>query len=168
MWYSYGHMMGGWGAGLAGGGELVALFQLLVAVILGALIGMERSVSGKHVGMRTYALVSLGACLFTVAGELLARQYGGLMALDPSRIASAVVMGIGFIGTGLVVLRDTAHPVGLTSAAGIWVAAGVGIAVAFNLYIIAVGATVLALVVFRGLSAVENRIERRYGDGRQD
>ena len=142
--------------------ELIAVVQLFIATVLGALIGIERSVAGKHAGMRTYALVALGSCLFTLAGELLSANYFG-GALDPSRIAASVVMGIGFIGTGLVVMRDTAHPVGLTTAAGIWVAAGVGVAVAFGFYIIAVGATVLALLIFRTLASVEEKIEEKFG-----
>lgn len=166
MWYSYGHMMGGWAAqGFGSGSEIIALIQLVVAVILGALIGLERSVAGKHVGMRTYALVALGACLFTVAGELLARQYAGVMALDPSRIAAGVVMGIGFIGTGLVVMRDTAHPLGLTTAAGVWVAAGVGVAIGFHLYILGIGATVLSLLIFRSFASLERNFEKKFGEG---
>lgn len=140
------------------GAELLAVVQLFIAAVLGALIGLERSVARKHAGMRTYALVALGACLFTLAGELLSANYAGT-ALDPSRIAASVVMGIGFIGTGLVVMRDTAHPVGLTTAAGVWVAAGVGVSVAFGFYVIAVGATILALLIFRTLASFEEKIE---------
>lgn len=146
---------------LNAGGEIGALYQVLVAALLGALIGVERSIAGKNAGMRTYALVSMGACLLTALSVLVAPRYLGIGDVDPFRIAAAIVMGIGFIGTGLVIHKES-HPIGLTTAAGVWVAAAIGIAVGFNLYLLALNATILTLFIFTALAWVERKIEGRF------
>lgn len=147
---------------LEGVSEISAVYQILVAALLGALIGLERSMAGKDAGMRTYALVSMGACLLTALSVLVAPRYLGIGDVDPFRIAAAIVMGIGFIGTGLVIQRGS-HPIGLTSAAGVWVSASIGIAVGFGLYLLAINATILTLFIFMGLSFVERKLEQRFG-----
>lgn len=143
--------------------ELIAAWRVLVAAILGGLLGLERSLAGKHAGMRTYALVAMGSALFVAAGELLSVwSFGG--ALDPSRIAASVVMGIGFIGSGIAFLHAPSdHPGELTTAAGIWVAAGVGIAVGFGFYVLASLVTLLSIIVFTLLLRAENSLRKRYG-----
>ena len=147
--------------------ELVAAWRVLIAAVLGALLGLERSLAGKHAGMRTYALVSMGSALFVITGVLLdAWNIGG--ALDPSRIAAAVVMGIGFIGSGIAFLHNQKdHPGELTTAAGIWVAAGVGVAAGFGFYVLAAAVTVLSLIVFTILLNAENFLRKRYGTPNQ-
>jgi len=122
-------------------------FQLVLATFLGAIIGIEREVKGKAAGFRTYALVALGACLFTVISI-----YGFNPALsqgfDPSRIASQVVVGIGFIGAGLIFVRGGTVQ-GLTTAAGIWTSAAVGMGVGVRMYSISIFAAFLAVFVLR-------------------
>src|SRR6185437_10948996 len=100
--------------------EATMSWRLIVAAILGTLLGLERSLRGKHAGMRTYALVALGSCLFVVAGTLASFELGMFSGINPLVIAANVVVGIGFIGAGLAVFRGE-HPVELTTATGLWV-----------------------------------------------
>ena len=142
--------------------ELLAMARIFAAALLGTFIGVERSLAGKHAGMRTYALVAMGSALFVVISEFLPiLGYGA--GLDPSRITAAVVMGIGFIGSGLALFSgDAGHRGEITTAAGIWVAASVGIACGFGLYVLAAAATVLAIFIFTVLMRLEISAERRF------
>jgi putative Mg2+ transporter-C (MgtC) family protein len=142
--------------------ELQAVYQLGIATFLGAVLGLERSIAGKRAGMRTYALVAMGACLMTTTSLIVSNSYIGLTSFDPLRVAAAIVMGIGFIGTGVVVFKGN-NLIGLTTAAGLWVAAGLGIAVGFRLYTVAVAAAVLTLVIFWLFIGVENAVEKLFG-----
>jgi len=138
--------------------ELV--WSLLAAAVLGALLGIERSVAGKQAGMRTYALVSMGSCLFVIVGTLSSALLSGAFpGVDPLRIASSIVVGIGFIGSGIALARRDEH-VELTTASGIWVAAGVGMACGFGLYLLAFAATVFTVAIFSVLLTVENKIRK--------
>ena len=121
--------------------------QLTLAVILGGVLGIERRLAGKVAGVRTYALVSLGACLFSLMSKLAFPGFVGTSSFDPSRIASQVVVGIGFLGAGLIVFQKN-RVQGLTTAAGLWVTAAIGMSVAYQLYDVAIFATFLTLVVF--------------------
>ena len=138
--------------------------SLVAATLLGALLGLERSIAGKHAGMRTYALVSLGSCLFvlmgTIASEALLPMFGGV---NPLQIAGSIVIGIGFIGAGLAAMRTEDH-VELTTASGIWVVAGVGMACGFELYGLAVTSTVLGVLIFSVFSRIEHNIRIRFGN----
>jgi putative Mg2+ transporter-C (MgtC) family protein len=126
-----------------------------MAVILGAILGIERNLAGKMAGMRTYALVSLGSALFVTISQMVIAISGEYAAgLDPLRMASQIIVGIGFIGAGLVVLRGS-QLTGITTAAGVWVSAGVGMACGFGLYPIALFATGLTLFVFTVLWIIE-------------
>ncbi len=132
--------------------------QLVLAALLGVVIGTERSVvAQQRAGMRTFALVSLGACIFVLAGEAIDAKYVGLVNFDPARMAAAIVQGIGFIGAGLIFMRgDAVH--GITTAAGLWVAASLGVLVAFKLYALAIFAAALTLGIFFGLWYLERMI----------
>ncbi len=141
--------------------EVEIITRLVVAVILGACMGLERSLAGKHAGMRTYALVSLGSALFTVAGLVASYQLTSFTGVNPLQIAASIVIGIGFIGSGLA-LR-TEHAAEITTASGIWLVAAVGMAAGFGYYAVALASTVLGLLVFTILSKLENRLRRRYG-----
>ncbi len=134
--------------------------RLLAAMFFGSLLGLERTVARKRAGLRTYALVSLGAALFVTIGDLVARlaPAASQVQFDPLRIASQVVVGIGFLGAGLIVFKDTKLS-GLTTAAGLWVAAGIGLACGFELYILALMATLLTLFVFVILWFLEAKIK---------
>lgn len=139
--------------------------KLLLAMLLGAIVGTERSViAHQPAGTRTFGLVSLGACLFVIVGSFVDTNYIGVVNLEPMQIASAVITGIGFIGGGLIIFhRDSLH--GVTTAAGLWIAAALGIATGFGLYSIAVFATILALIMFSGMWYVENRFKRWFSNG---
>jgi len=139
---------------------------LLVAALLGAMLGLERSLAGKHAGMRTYALVSLGSCLFVVLGTLASIQLSFFPGVNPLQIASSVVIGIGFIGSGLAVFRGE-HPVELTTATGIWVAAGVGMACGFGFYLLATAATIISIGIFSVLLKFENALRARWTNAKE-
>ncbi len=117
--------------------------RLLLAVALGAGIGYQRERSNKPAGLRTHALICLGSALFAVVGI-----FGFGEGADPSRVAAAVVTGIGFIGAGVIVrgLREE-HVVGLTTAASIWVTAAIGLACGVGMYLIAFIIAVITVVV---------------------
>lgn len=132
--------------------------RLLVATLLSAIVGMERERLERGAGLRTHAMVGLGAALFMVLSAFGFHDILGTpnVALDPSRMAAQIVSGIGFLGAGLIIFqREEVR--GLTTAASVWVVAAVGAAVGAGLYLVAVATTVLALLVLAGLRPVENR-----------
>ncbi len=141
---------------------LSIFIQLLTAVILGLVLGAERSIAGKSAGMRTYALVSLGSALLVITALIVTTQYLGKVNFDPMRMASSIVTGIGFIGAGLILFRQNLLR-GLTTAAGLWIAAGVGIAVGFGLYTIAIFTTILTLFVFTAVWFIEAKLKVHFG-----
>ena len=111
--------------------------------------------------MGTYAMVSLGSCLFVVVGTLSALQLSMFPGLNPIQIAASIVIGIGFIGAGLSALHGE-HPE-LTTASGIWVAAGVGMAAGFGFYSVATASVILGLIIFWFFAKLEHRMSERYG-----
>ena len=130
--------------------DLEALTRLVVAMVLGSIIGIERYTDGKSAGMRTLGLVSLGSALFVTSS--IGFGHG---AVDTSRIAAQVVVGVGFLGAGIV-LQTQKGPKNLTTAAAVWVTSAIG------WWATAIGGTVLALVALRGLEPLEKKyIPRR-------
>ena len=129
--------------------------KLFLAAILGVLVGTERAIAGKQAGSRTFSLVALGSCLFVLIGSFVNNAYTGVVDFQPTLMASAIITGVGFIGAGLIVIHGDA-PRGITTAAGLWVSAAVGVAVGFGMYSIAVFTTVLTLIIFTGLWFLEN------------
>jgi len=125
---------------------LFSTLKLIVAGVLGGLIGYERETDSKPAGFRTMILVSMGSCLFTIASINIAQTGDGLF--DPGRIASGIVTGIGFLGAGAI-LRSSGQVLGLTTAASIWLVAAVGMAVGMGMYGEALLATVIGFVVLR-------------------
>lgn len=117
--------------------ELSKLLNLLLAALLGFAIGFERKLRFKEAGIRTHMIVCVGSALLTVVGK-----YAFDGANDASRIAAQIVSGVGFLGAGIIMLRGKKMR-GLTTAAGIWSAAGVGMACGSELWIVAIGATAL-------------------------
>ncbi len=132
--------------------------KLLMAILLGGLIGFERTRAGKVAGARTYALVSMGSALFVIVSQLVSERFLGTITFDPLRVASQIVVGVGFLGTGMIIFQDN-KLIGLTTAAGLWVAAGIGMAVGFGLYEVALIASLLTLFVFIVLWYVEQLVE---------
>ncbi len=145
--------------------NILVFGKLLLATVLGLLLGIERTVAHKSAGMRTYALVTLGSALFVSIGELLNALYLQLPAFNPAFIAGNVIVGIGFIGTGLAMMhRDSSVNAGVTTIAGIWVSAGVGIAVGLGFYEVAIFTTFLTLFIFTVIWFLEHRYIRHDGD----
>lgn len=103
------------------------ILRLLVAVGLGMLVGLERVLVHKEAGMKTHALVSMGSALFVIISEMLTAKYINLPGLNPTMIISQIIVGIGFLGAGSIILQGT-HLKGLTTAGGLWVTAGIGMA----------------------------------------
>lgn len=122
------------------------ILKLILALALGMLIGAERILVHKEAGMKTHALVSLGSALFILISEMIAIKYGGINTFDPSRIASQVIVGIGFLGAGSIILQGN-RLLGLTTAGGLWVTAGIGMAAGFGFYDLAIISTILVLLV---------------------
>lgn len=129
-------------------------YQLVLALALGGLIGLEREIKRREAGLQTYSLVALGSCLFTIVGFELFDFFfvKSGVSFDPSRVIQAVAIGIGFIGAGVIFQRG-AGIAGLTTAAGLWVTAAIGVVVGAKLYILALvaTATVLFILVIFGL-----------------
>ena len=122
------------------------ILKLVVAAGLGMLIGLERILVHKEAGMKTHALVSLGAAVFIIVSEMIVVKYAIIGGLDPSRIASQIIVGIGFLGAGSIILQGN-RLLGLTTASGLWVTAGIGMAAGFGFYSLAVMTTVLVLFI---------------------
>lgn len=139
------------------------IFQLVIAVVLGMLIGAERLMVKEAAGMKTHALVSLGAAVFIIISEMIARKYGNVTGFDPTRIASQVIVGIGFLGAGSIILQGS-RLIGLTTAGGLWVTAGIGMAVGFEFYGLAVVTTALVLIVLVVVNILEKPIRKISGD----
>ena len=143
------------------GGENLEIFgQLLLAVILGSLIGLERELARKKAGMRTFALVALGSCLFSIISKLAFKEFWGVPGFDPSRIASQIVVGIGFIGAGSIIFYQS-NVRGLTTAAGLWVSAAIGMAIGFKLYAIGIFAAMLTILVLVLLWVFEVKVVKK-------
>ena len=141
--------------------------KLLLAMFLGGVIGTERAVLARQAaGTRTFGLVSLGACLFIVIANYVDTAYIGLLTFDPLRVAAAIIMGVGFLAGGLIIFKgDAVH--GTTTAAGLWIVTGLGMAVGFGLYAVAVFTTVITLIMFTGMWYVENRFKHWF-EGHMD
>jgi putative Mg2+ transporter-C (MgtC) family protein len=123
------------------------IVRMAIAIGLGTIIGLERTLAGKGAGMRTYAMVTLGSSLFILISEIITSTIANASFSNPLLIASSIISGIGFICAGLVIFQ-TNKITGLTTAAGLWVSSGVGIAVGFGLINLAIIATVAAVLVF--------------------
>lgn len=133
------------------------IFKLSLACILGALIGLERESLNRPAGLRTYTLVCVGSTLAMIVSIDIYLQYYHTVNADPGRIAAQVVSGIGFLGAGTI-MREGATVRGLTTAAGLWVVACIGLAVGSGLYIPAIATTVLILFVLIYFVKVEEKI----------
>lgn len=138
--------------------QIRIIFQLMLAALLGGVVGLEREYKRKEAGLRTFSLVALGAAFFTIISfeifDLFSIKPG--ITFDPGRIIQAVAIGIGFIGGGLIIYRQFRLE-GLTTAASLWVAAAIGIAVGIQLYIPAIFVTFLTLGILAGLKLAEQK-----------
>lgn len=135
------------------------LIRLLMALLLGMIIGVERVWAHKTAGMRTYALVSMGSALFVIVSNEMVNYYAGFSGLNPLMIISQIVVGVGFLGTGLIFAKES-KLMGLTTATSLWVCAGIGMAAGFELFDIAIVATVLTLFIFIVLWFIEDKLKK--------
>ena len=144
---------------LLGNQDIEILLKLFAALFLGMSLGIERALAGKTAGMRTYGLVTLGSTIFVVIGILAGGGYTstGTFTDSSARITAAIIQGIGFIGAGLIIFKDSKVS-GVTTAAGIWTAAGVGVAIGYGFYALAVMATVFILFIFTVLWFIEHKL----------
>lgn len=132
-------------------------FRLLLALLLGAAVGAERKHKGQVAGIRTFALISMGACLAMLLSIYVPQEYMGLKNGDPGRIAAQVITGIGFLGGGAMIQQKGAVR-GLTTAAGIWITAIIGMAVGVGMYLPSIVCTLLIFLVIVGFNRFEHRI----------
>ena len=123
------------------------ILRILIGGLLGAMIGLEREIRAKGVGVRTHFIVGLGSALFMILSMY---AFEGSDKFDASRVASGVVSGIGFIGGGVIIFQRNVIR-GITTAAGMWVAAAIGMACGAKLYVIAIAATLLTLLCLETL-----------------
>ncbi|MFM2414683.1 MAG: hypothetical protein RI911_376 [Candidatus Parcubacteria bacterium] len=135
---------------------MAPFLKILLAAALGLAIGAERTIAGKNAGMRTFALVSLGSALIVVMSLQVKPFFTGDQ-FQISHIISGVVTGVGFIGAGMIFSKDNLLK-GLTSAAGLWAAAAIGMAAGFGLYVLAIFSTLMVLFVFTALWFLEEKI----------
>jgi putative Mg2+ transporter-C (MgtC) family protein len=144
--------------------ELQMVIRLLLTLVLSGLIGLERQVHHRDAGLRTHILVALGSCLIMLTSLYVFDIYKSQVALDPARIAAGVVTGIGFLGAGTII-RESDGVRGLTTAASLWVAAGLGLAVGVGFIKIAVYTTVLVLIVLHFLRFIEKPLAKEEKHG---
>lgn len=142
------------------------IIRILVATFLGAIIGLDREYRTKAAGFRTHVLVALGSALFMIISvhgfdDLPKDQM--TLRMDPARIAAQVVTGIGFIGAGTIIFQKNVVK-GLTTAAGLWVTAAVGMACGVGMYILAAVSTVIVLVCFEGFNVFLHKIRGKRED----
>lgn len=137
---------------------LQATFKLFLSLLLGSIVGLERKRKGQPAGIRTFALISMGATLAMIVSIYVPQEYLGHVANgDPGRIAAQVLSGIGFLGAGAIIqMKGSVR--GLTTAAGIWMIAAIGLAVGVGMYVISCIATLLILFILLQLERIEKRV----------
>jgi putative Mg2+ transporter-C (MgtC) family protein len=137
--------------------QIEAIERIGLSLLAGLLVGLEREWRSKPAGLRTYMLVCEGSALFMIASILLGEQmFAAGQAYDPSRIASTVVQGIGFLAGGVIFTRGAA-PKGLTTAAGIWVTAAVGLLIGAGFYVVGFAGVAFAIATFSVIGWLEHR-----------
>ena len=133
-----------------------AIAKLVLSMLLGAVIGIERRRKGQIAGLRTFALISMGATLAMLISIYIPQVYWGLKNGDPGRIAAQVVSGVGFLGAGAIIqMKGSVR--GLTTAAGIWMTACIGLAVGAGMYLISIVATLLIIFILVNIERLEHR-----------
>ncbi len=136
--------------------------RILLAMLLGALIGLERERRRQPAGFRTHTVLAVGSALICIVSLFMPSVYGSGLNVDPSRIASQVVSGIGFLGAGAI-LRMGVSVKGLTTAASLWTTAGIGLAVGAGMYALSLFSTLVLLLVLSLMSKVEREFLSKKG-----
>lgn len=136
---------------------LSSVYKLCLSLLLGSVVGFERKRKGQSAGVRTFALISMGATLAMLLSIYVPQEYLGLKNGDPGRIAAQVITGIGFLGAGAIIqMKGSVR--GLTTAAGIWMVATIGMAVGVGMYVLSIVATCLILFILVQLERIEHRL----------
>lgn len=134
------------------------IFKLCLSMLLGSLVGLERKRKGQSAGIRTFALICMGASLAMILSIYVPQEYLGLKNGDPGRIAAQVISGIGFLGAGAIIqMKGSVR--GLTTAAGIWMVAIIGMAVGLGMYVVSIIASLLIYFILLQLERFEHRIK---------
>ncbi len=134
-----------------------SVYRLILSMVLGAVVGYERKRRGQPAGVRTFSLIAMGAALAMILSIYVPQAYLGLKNGDPGRIAAQVVTGVGFLGAGAI-MQMKGSVRGLTTAAGIWMIAAIGMTVGVGLYWVAIIATLLILFILVQLESIEHRV----------
>lgn len=134
-----------------------SIYKLVLSMLLGSVVGYERKRKGQSAGVRTFALIAMGATLAMLLSIYVPQEYLGLKNGDPGRIAAQVVTGVGFLGAGAIIqMKGSVR--GLTTAAGIWMVATIGMAVGVGMYWVSAAATALIMFILVQLERIEHRI----------
>lgn len=136
-------------------------FQLILSCAIGSMIGLEREYKQRPAGLRTYALVCLGSTLIMVVSFDIFERFHDIANFDPTRLGAQVVSGIGFLGAGTIIHNKTSVK-GLTSAAGLWVVASIGLAIGSKMYIEAFGYFIVVFFILHHFNAMERRQQLKY------
>lgn len=135
-----------------------AVFKLTLSLLLGCVVGLERKRKGQIAGLRTFALISMGATLAMILSIYIPQEYMGLKNGDPGRVAAQVITGVGFLGAGAIIQMKGSVK-GLTTAAGIWMVATIGMAVGIGMYLVSVIATLLIIFILLTLERYEHKLK---------
>lgn len=147
--------MGGFVLDLKEINTISIFFRLFLAVICGGVIGMERGRIGRPAGFRTHILVCMGAAMAMMTNQFLCQEFG---ASDPGRLGAQVISGIGFLGAGTIIVKDRYQVKGLTTAAGLWASACMGLAIGIGFYVAAVANCILLFLINYGLQTLDSQI----------
>ena len=137
---------------------LAVALRIVVAAILGGVIGLEREIKNRAAGLRTYMLVCVGACLVMLTNQYIVQVLG---TGDPVRMGAQVVSGIGFLGAGTIIVTRRSQIKGLTTAAGLWSAAGVGLAIGIGFYEAAIAGSLVIFVVMTLFQRLDAGMRKR-------
>ena len=140
--------------------DLNFLVRLLLAAILGGIIGFEREKQERPAGLRTNILVCVGAALVMLTNEFILKESGGGQNIDPTRMGAQVITGVGFLGAGTI-LRQGFNVKGLTTAASLWAVACIGLAVGTGYIYGAVAGTLIIYITLRGLKIIDEKLEKK-------
>lgn len=134
-----------------------AIYRLILSMLLGSIVGYERKRKGQSAGVRTFSLIAMGATLAMLLSIYVPWEYIGLKNGDPGRIAAQVITGVGFLGAGAIIqMKGSVR--GLTTAAGIWMVATIGMAVGVGMYWVSIAATALIMFILVQLERIERRV----------
>ena len=137
---------------------LAVILRILAAVLLGGMIGLEREMKNRAAGLRTYILVCVGACMIMLTNQYIYQSFG---TGDPVRMGAQVVSGIGFLGAGTIIVTKRSQIKGLTTAAGLWATAGLGLALGIGFYEAAFAGTLAILFVITLMQGMDDRMRRK-------